>query len=257
MKRIKDISNWRDGIGEVLHGDCLELMKMMPDKCVDLTITSPPYNMRTRIRDGEYTTREKTEHFSKKYANFGDDLSIENYYQFHRRAIIEMLRISSMVFWNIAIVTGSKEAVFQLIGEFRRELKDIIVWDKGSGQPSMHASVLNRGYELILIFEKDASAGRAFSRSYFNRGEMADVWRLGKGGKGEIKGHSALFPTQLATKIILGWSNETDLIFDPFAGSFTTAVAAKQLNRQWIACDISEKYCKIGEDRLRQEVLGI
>ena len=51
-----------------LHNvDCMEYMKSLPDNSFDLIVTSPPYNMRTRVRNGQYTTREKSEHFSKKY----------------------------------------------------------------------------------------------------------------------------------------------------------------------------------------------
>jgi site-specific DNA-methyltransferase (adenine-specific) len=193
----------------LIRGDCLEVMKTLPDKSVDLTITSPPYNMRTRIRNGEYTTREKTEHFCKKYSNFDDALPIDEYYKFHKQAIGEMMRISKVIFWNVQIITGSKEAVFKIIGEFNRQLKDVIIWDKGWGQPAMHEAVINRATELILIFESSATAGRAFSKSCFGRGTMEDIWRFG-GGKG-IDGNRACFPIELPMRAIMGWSNRGTL----------------------------------------------
>ena len=54
-------------VNNIYNMDCLEGLKLLSDNSVDLVVTSPPYNMRTRIRNGEYTTREKSEHFSKKY----------------------------------------------------------------------------------------------------------------------------------------------------------------------------------------------
>jgi site-specific DNA-methyltransferase (adenine-specific)/modification methylase len=120
----------KDGI-TIYNGDCREVMAGFPDNSCGLTVTSPPYNMRTRIRNGEYTTREQTDHFSRKYEHFGDALSPQEYYEFHSHAIREMMRISNTVLWNIQIVTGSKEAVFRMIGDFAKEIKDIIVWDKG------------------------------------------------------------------------------------------------------------------------------
>lgn len=244
-----------DFIDQVIQGDCLEIMKQMPDKCVDLVVTSPPYNMRTRIRNGEYTEREKSQHFSKKYSEFDDALSIGDYYSFHSQVIREMLRISPIAFINIQVVTGSKEAWFGLIGDFNKEIKDIIIWDKGEGQPAMHDSVINRGYEMILVLESEPTAGRAFSKSYFRRGTMSDIWRCGRGGGGETKGHGAVFPVEVASKAIQGWSKEEDTIFDPFIGTGTTAVAAKKLGRHFIGIEISEKYCEIARDRLRQGVL--
>lgn len=240
---------------KIIQGDCLEVMKDMPDKSVDLIITSPPYNMRTRIRNGKYTHREKSEHFSKKYAYFSDDLSIEDYFNFHKSVLNEMLRISPLVFLNIQLVTGSKEAWFKLIGEFAEYIKDVVIWDKGEGQPAMHGAVINRSYELIIILQNPKSAGRAFNKSYFERGTMPDVWRIGRGGNGSIDGHSAVFPEKLVSKILTGWSKKDDTILDPFNGSGTTTKVAKQLGRNYIGIEISPEYCKIAEDRLRQEVL--
>ena len=61
-------------INEVICGDCVEVMQALPDECVDLIITSPPYNMCTRVRNGKYTTRERSEHFSNKYKYFDQEV---------------------------------------------------------------------------------------------------------------------------------------------------------------------------------------
>src|SRR3990167_9915430 len=238
MKYPEDFPN------KVIQGDCLEIMKLMPDKCVDLVFTSPPYNMRMRIRNGEYTEREWAEHFSKKYEDFHDALPIEEYYKFHSDCLKEMLRISPLVFWNIQVVSGSKEAVFKIIGDFAKSITDIIVWDKGFGQPAMNNGVLNRGSELIIAFEDNKKQGRTFEKYKFERGTMQDIWRYGRGGNGSIEGHSATFPLGLVSKAIAGWSNPNDIIFDPFLGSGTTARACKNLGRNYIGIEISEKYCK-------------
>src|SRR3990167_7728650 len=174
-------------------GDCLEFMRTMPDKGIDVVITSPPYNMRTRIRNGEYTGRESSGDFSNKYSDFSDDMPIDKYYKFHGLVIENILRISSLVFINIQIVTGSKEAWFRLIGDFSKRIRDVIVWDKGEGQPAMHPSVINRASELILVLESDAVAGRAFNKSYFERGAMPDIWRVARDGN-SVEGHGAVFP---------------------------------------------------------------
>jgi len=235
-------------------GDCLEVMKDIDDKSIGLIFTSPPYNMRTRIRNGKYTTREKSEHFSKKYKHFNDALSIEDFYNFHSKAIKEMLRISKVVVYNFQIVTGSKEAFFKIIGDFNKDIKDIIIWDKGHGQPAMHGNVLNSCYEMLLILEDDKKAGRVISNSTFKRGEMQNILRIGRGKKiSDI--HSAIFPIELAENIITNFSNENDTVLDPFAGSGTTGVACKNLHRNFIGIEISPEYCKIAEKRLRQHPL--
>ncbi len=235
---------------KLYQGDCLEVMKGMPDKSIDCIITSPPYNMRTRVRNGKYTTREKSEHFSKKYEHFSDDLSIKDYENFHTQVLDECLRISDIIFWNIQIVTGSKEAVFKIIGKFSKEITDIVIWDKGFGQPSMHSGVLNRGYEFIIILEPDRKAGRTFAKYEFKRGELQDIWRLGRGGKGKFKIHTAIFPEILVETVLKNFTKENEVVLDPFAGSGTTGVACKNLNRRCILIEKEEKYCEIIRERL-------
>lgn len=245
---------YQDDSCTIYHGDCLEILPQL-DK-VDLVFTSPPYNMRTRIRNGKYTEREKSEHFSKKYDHFDDALSIDNYYTFHHKAVTEMLRICRCAFVNIQIVTGSKEAWFKLVGSFCKEIKDIIIVDKGNGEPAMHSNVINKGSELILAFESGATCGRAFSTSYFDRGTMPDIWRTKGKNRNISKEHRAGFPLSLPSTAILGWTMENHTILDPFMGSGTTLRAAKDLGRKAIGIEIEEKYCEIAVKRLQQEVLA-
>jgi site-specific DNA-methyltransferase (adenine-specific)/modification methylase len=222
----------------------------MPDKLIDLTVTSPPYNMRTRIRNGKYTTREKSEHFSKKYRHFDDALPIDDFYNFHSEVIKELLRVSKIVCYNFQIVTGSKEAFFKIIGDFNKDIKDIIIWDKGHGQPAMHEQVLNSAYEMVLILEDDKKCGRVIQNAKFKRGEMNNILRLGRGKKvSEI--HSAVFPKELPNELIKAFSEPNSIIYDPFAGSGTTGEIAILNNRKCLLSEISSKYCEIINKRLK------
>ncbi len=243
-------------VNTIIQGDCLEVMKDWPDNCVDLVVTSPPYNMRTRIRNGEYTTREQCDSdFSNKYKYFEDALSIQQYFDFHYVVIGRLLSIAKLVFINIQIVTGSKAAWFRLIGEYADWIKDIIVWDKGWGQPAMHNNVINKATELIIALESNAVAGRAFNTSYFGRGEMEDIWRVSK--RETNPDHGACFPLEVPIKAIGGWSIGENTVLDPFCGLGTTCVAAKMLNRRYIGIDISEKYCEIARQRLEAVDTGV
>ena len=221
----------------------------------DAVITSPPYNMRTRIRNGQYTEREKSEHFSKKYAAYHDAMPIEEYYDFQKTVVSLSLQLAPMAFFNFQIVTGSKEVWFRLMGEYSKNIKDVIIWDKGEGQPAMHPSVINRAHEMILCFESVESAGRAFQKSYFERGTMSDIWRLGRGGSGEVEGNAAVFPIDLPMKIMQGWTRKGDSILDPHGGSGTTARAAKDLGRKCTMIELDERCCEIAAKRMAQEVL--
>ena len=209
--------------------------------------------MRTRVRNGEYTEREKGEHFSKKYSDFHDSMTIGEYHHFHKAVLDRLLELSPIVFINIQIVTGSKEAWFRIIGELARHLKDIIIWDKGEGQPAMHPAVINRATELVLFFESPQTDGRAMAAARFNRGEMEDIWRIPKSD--HPSGHGATFPVTFAGKAIGGWSSIGNTILDPFAGSGTTGVAAKRLGRKSILIELEESYCAIAAKRLSQQEL--
>jgi len=239
------------GKAELHNADCMKFLKNTIDNSFDLVVTSPPYNMRTRVRNGEYTTREKSNHFSKKYHNFDDALSIDEYFKFHSNVIKELLRTSKTIIYNIQIVTGSKEAVFKIIGLFHKEIKDIVIWDKGHGQPSMHDGVLNKATELILIFEQNASAGRCFNNFNFKRGELSDIWRIPK-EKMEVIGHNAAFPIKLAETAILNFSKINNIVFDPFLGTGTSCIAAINHGRAFVGCELDYDYFNAGVARVKQ-----
>lgn len=243
-------------VNKIYNESCLDTMARMPDGFVDLTFTSPPYNMRTRISKGKYTKREKSAHFSKKYTHFGDDLPIFDFYIFHSSVIRELLRVSKIVCYNFQIVTGSKEAFFKIVGDFNHFIKDMIIWDKGHGQPAMHSNVLNSCYEIILVLEGDGSLGRVIKNSKFERGKMDNILRVGRGKK--IHGsHGAVFPEELASTIITSFSSVGDIIYDSFGGTGTTPKMALVNNRQWVVSEISTDYCEIMENRLNEIVLDL
>jgi site-specific DNA-methyltransferase (adenine-specific) len=244
---------YQDASVTIYHGDNREIIPHLGQ--FDAVITSPPYNMRTRVNNGIYTKREKTKHFSKKYESYHDALSVDDYRDFQNQVLSLALQRAPLAFWNVQIVTGCKEAWFSLIGAWRKNLKDIIIWDKGDGQPSMHGSVINRGYELIMCFEANQTAGRAFSVSHFQRGTMPDVWRLGRGGSGKVEGNNAIFPIDLPIKIMEGWTRIGDEILDPHGGSGTTARAAKDIGRKRTMIELDEKLCETSARRMDQEVL--
>ena len=103
---------------------------------------------------------------------------------------------------------------------------------------------------IDLIFEKEASAGRAFSKSFFNRGEMTDIWRMKRGEN--IEGHGATFPLHLAQKAITGWSAPDETILDPFMGTGTSLIAARNEGRKAVGIEISEEYCELAVKGLAQ-----
>ncbi len=238
-------------LNKIYHEDCLSTLKKMKDDSVDLVVTSPPYNMNLRIRNGKYCSRQIVKEISTKYTEFSDNLPIDEYNKLHTEVLRELLRVADLIFYNIQIVTGSKRSIFKMIGEFSDNLKEIIVWDKGNGQPAMQQQVLNRRTELILVFEKDYPISRQFrNRGQFKRGTLDDLWLIKRGKSVGGENHGAVFPVELVSTILENFSKEGDVIYDPFMGTGTTAVVAKRLKRKFIGSEISQKYIDIAEERL-------
>lgn len=255
----------RNGI-VIYKGDCLEVMREMESGSCGMVFTSPPYNMRNKVHDGEYVMRREVEKGDGEYQNsriidhykyFGDDLSVDEYYEFHEEAIKEMIRIGGLVFWNVQIVSGSKEAVFRLMGRYAREIRDLVIWDKGYGQPSMSKKLINKATELIVIFEGGGRVGRIFDKARFPWGEMSDIWRVkreslhGKDGFND-EDNKATFPVALVKKAINGWAEKDDVILDPFCGIGSTLVAAMDRGRKAIGIEISEEYCEAAARRIEK-----
>jgi site-specific DNA-methyltransferase (adenine-specific) len=241
-------------VNKIYNENCLQTLKRFDDNSIDIVITSPPYNMNLRIRNGSYCSRQIVKEFSTKYEGFDDNLPIDEFYELHSNIIRELLRVSNVIFYNIQIVTGSKRAFFKIIGEFSEQLKDIVIWDKGVSQPAMSPGVLNRQSELILVFEKENAISRKFSKYKFDRGTLGDIWNISRGRKID-KSHGAVFPEKLVSTILENFSDEGDIVYDPFMGSGTTAVVSQKMNRKWLGSELSPNYCELIQKRI-DEVQG-
>lgn len=233
-------------LDKIYNENCLDTMSRVEDNFIDTVLTSPPYNMNLRISGGKYCSRQIVKELSTKYEEFSDNLPIDEFYETHSKIISELIRVSKIVFYNIQIVTGSKRAFFKIIGKFADELKEIIYWDKVNGQPAMSPGVLNAQCEIILVFG-DNPISRKFSKSNFQRGSLSNTWAIKRGVRIH-KGHGATFPLELAEKVIENFAN--GLVYDPFMGCGTTAIACKKVGLNFIGSEISEKYCKIARDRI-------
>ena len=249
-------------INKIYNENCLDTMRRMPDNFVDLTITSPPYNMKLKVQKGKYqhilnSSLWAADDARTKYCgDFEDSLPIEDFYKIHSEIVTELLRVSKMIFYNISIVAGSKRAFFKIIGEYSDFVKDIIIWDKGHGQPAISPGVLNRQSELIIVFDNSTAINRTFYKCNFDRGTLSDVWKIARGKK-ISKDHGAVFPEELVQKIIENFSDEGDLIYDPFMGTGTTGHVASLYKRNYIGSEISKNYCKVAEERIWNPLLEL
>jgi len=248
-------------INKIYNENCLDTMRKMPDNFVDLTITSPPYNMKLKLHLGKYqhmrSSASADADIRTKYSGgFEDSFSMEDFYKIHSEIVAELLRVSKIIFYNISIVTGSKRAFFKIIGEYSDFVKEIIIWDKSHGAPAIAPGVLNRQSELIIVFDNSNAIARQFDKCNFSKGTLSDVWKIGRGKK-ISKDHGAVFPEELVQKIVENFSDEGDLIYDPFMGTGTTGHVASLYKRNYIGSEISKNYCKVAKERIWNPLLEL
>lgn len=252
-------------INMVYNENCLDTMARMSDNFIDLTVTSPPYdNLRTYNNDIDKTWNE----------------------DIWKSIITELYRITKeggVVVWIVgdATINGSetgtsfKQALYFMECGFN--LHDTMIYHKHNfSNPSNnryhqifeYMFILSKGtpitfnpikdrvnieagkigcYGRNTIRQKDGSFKERQKKINSEYGMRFNIWKYIT----EMKPlHPAQFPKQLAKDHILSWSNENDLVYDPFMGSGTTAKACIEYKRNWIGSEISEEYCSIIQKRI-------
>ena len=253
-------------LNQITCGDNVAVMRQMPDRCIDLTVTSPPYdNLRT------YNG------FSFNFENVAKEL-------------YRITKDGGVVVWIVADATinGSETGTsFRQALHFMDcgfNLHDTMIWSKPSftavgalktryAQTFEYMFVFSKGkiktFNALkdrkttsrskdkhgMIRQKDGGFRPMSNRGkqYGEFGIRYNVWDMPPVMSNiERKGHPAQFPEQLANDHIITWSNPGDIVFDPFVGSGTTAKMAYLNGRNYCGIDISEEYCEIARRRVEQ-----
>lgn len=241
---------------ELYNADCLNILDdfIAQGRKVDCIITSPPYNMNLRVMKGKYVSRCRNKNhgieFSNKYANYDDDLPMDEYFEFQKNFIEKSLKISDLVFYNIQMITGNKIALCRLMGHFSTKVKEIIIWDKGHAQPAMKAGTLNSQYEFIIVFDNNKPYNRAFDNCGFERGTETNLWSISRERNPHIK---AGFPRALISRILEDFTKEGDTILDPFMGSGTCGIECKAMGRNFIGIELDKSMFDIAKKRISDE----
>lgn len=240
-----------DGSVVIYNALCEEVLPTLTDGSVDLTVTSPPYNMGvTPGGNGRGMYRHSTQkatRFGDGYDGASDSLDPDEYASFHRWALAEMWRVSRLgVFWNHRPRVIHGALADPLGGDYGLTPRQRIILDRGTGIDVNLRHFCTRG-EYLLLFAKPEFALVDHAAS-----GMGDVWRVGIETKGD---HPAPFPIDVPARCIA--ATGAQMILDPFMGSGTTLRAAKDLGRKAIGIEQSERYCEQAARRMGQEVLAL
>jgi len=211
-------------LNKVICGDCLEVMKDIPDKSIDLVLTDPPYGIKMdKGFDGFDGFGGKGQPIRRKRYK-EDDWDSERP---TKEVFSEILRIGKVV-----IIFGGN-----YFADILPRATHWLVWDKLNTMPTFS--------DCELIWTN--STRKSVMKYTF-------LWN-GLIGKEESRFHPTQKPLELIKRIINNYSQEGDTVLDCFLGSGTTGVACKHLKRNFIGIEISEKYCEIARQRLRQDIL--
>jgi site-specific DNA-methyltransferase (adenine-specific) len=249
----------------LLHGDCLELMKQLPNDHIDLTVTSPPYdNLRT-------------------YNGFTFD------FEGIAKELYRITKDGGVIVWIVgdATINGSESGTsfrqalyFKDIGF---NLHDTMIWQKDTftavgalinkyapvfeymfilskGKPKTFNPIKDRKNKRFGEFKKGTFRQKDGSTKQLSNigkpiaeyGQRFNIWEQSSEKSKLNRLHPAPFPEKLAYDHIISWSNEGDTVLDCFMGSGTTGKMAKKLNRNFIGMEISQEYLDIAKKRIEQ-----
>ncbi len=240
--KTKSLAEW---VGKVHCMDCIKLMGTLPPESISVIVTSPPYNIKNSTGNGMKDGRGgkwSNAALLNGYEDHGDDMPYPQYIEWQRKCLEAMMRIlkpNGAIFYNHKwrVQNGLLQDRSEIVNGF--PVRQIIIW-KRKGGINFNQGYFLPTYEVIYLIAKPdfKLAPKANAQG--------DVWEIpqARGNK-----HPAPFPIELAQRCIA--STIEGVVFDPFMGSGTTALAAEVLNREWIGAEISEKYCKMTEQRLK------
>ena len=218
-------------MNQVYNTDCLAYMETMKDNSVDLIVTDPPYLM--NYKSNRRVVMDKFDYIKN---DKGDFSLIRQYIDECYRIMKDNTAIYMFCSWHH--VDLFKQAI-----EAKFKLKNIIVWNKNNhGSGDLKAGYAPK-YEFILYAHK--------GRSLFRDKRISDVIDCPKVLSSALT-HPTEKPVDLIKVLIKNNSDKGDIVFDGFAGSGTTGVACKCLDRNFIGCELDEAYCKIANERISQ-----
>jgi len=235
-----------DFIDKMIRGDCLEIMRQIPDSSVDLVVTSPPYNLKNStgngMKDGRGGKWAKAA-LINGYSHHHDCMPHDEYSKWQKECLKEMFRVindAGAVMYNHKwrVQGGLLQDRQDIINGF--PVRQIIIWRRKGGI-NFNPGYFLPTYEVIYLIPKPKFKLAKKANAY------GDVWEFTQEMKNN---HPAPFPVALIERCIS--STNAKVILDPFMGSGTTAVVAKGLGRHFIGIDISPEYCKMTEERLKR-----
>lgn len=233
---------------KIYNENCLTTMSKISDCSVDLIITSPPYNKNFYTKTKKISKKDSSNFRTINYDSYNDNLSPIYYAQWQTKILNECCRIlkeTGSIFYNHMDILSDHNTIHpSFIYDF--PVKQVLVWDRFN-TPKLDKSYFFPINEYVFWIKKSKNSKTKFYRNkmFFKN----SIIRIGADTKNP---HPAPFPIQLANNFVLGCTDKNDLVYDPFIGSGTTAIASLNNNRNFIGSEISKKYFEMSNKKINQ-----
>lgn len=242
MFKIEDIVN------KIHHSDCLEFMKNIPDNSIDLILTDPPYNISQKNMIFRDYRNGKRADINFDYGEWDYDWNMIPFLEESKRVLKQ--------YGQWLIFTSE-----QMFGDYRKWLsknghfKQFIIWEKTNPLPQFRKCGYRQATEIIMWAYKEKPKKIDQHFNFLMQKEMINIFRHPICGGNERTKHPTQKPVKLLEDLLKRHSFENDIVLDPFIGSGSTAVACRNLKRNFIGIEIDQKYVHMANNRLKQQLL--
>ena len=249
-------------LNQIIYGDCIEVLKRIPENSVDLIFADPPYNLQLN-KDLYRPNMSKVDAVNDGWDKFIDFKEYDAFTSEWLHASCRALKETGTL-W----VIGTYHNIYR-VGAIMQDLGfwflNDIVYIKNNPMPNFRGVRFTNAHETLIWAQKKKGAQYTFNYqsmkklnddSRENGLQMRSDWNLNLvNGKQRlrsngVKAHSTQKPEALLYRIIMASSNPGDVVLDPFFGSGTTGAVAKKLGRNWIGIEREKKYIKVAQKRI-------
>lgn len=244
-------------LNQILHGDCIEILKSLPESSVDLIFADPPYNLQLQ-NDLYRPNMTKVDAVNDRWDQFGGFAEYDSFTRAWLSACRRVLKDTGAI-W----VIGTYHNIYR-VGAMMQDLGfwilNDIVFVKYNPMPNFRGVRFTNAHETLIWAQKNKGAKYTFNypamKALNDDLQMRSDWylpiatgnqRLKVNGK---KAHSTQKPEALLYRILLASSDPGDVVLDPFFGTGTTGAVAKKLGRSWIGIERDKKYVRLAQKRI-------
>ena len=259
LPKISMPAYFLDGNFALYHGDCLDVLRRLPENSIDMVFADPPYNLSNggfTVHAGRMVSVNKGDWDKSK--GFKDD------YDFHYKWLEACRRVLKPhgTLW----VSGTYHSIYQCghaLQALGYHILNDVAWFKPNASPNLSCRYFTASHETLIWARKEKKAKHTFNYGLMKSGrwpednlkkpglQMRSVWSMGTPKPVEKKfgKHPTQKPEDLLKRIVLASTNKGDVVIDPFTGSSTTGIVAHRYSRKFIGIDMEPKYLDLSIKR--------